>query len=142
MSISTVLLLVLASVVGLALLLVAYLALRAAILVGRKASFGAWVISPDEDQWIRGIALYGQVNLAWFRLASVKTQADLLLHRTQLEVLGGPSRSRDQNYIVIKLRSPEGVYTFALSEGDAAGLISWVNSAPPGMSRSTGTLRK
>lgn len=112
---------------------VSYMGLRTVILVGRAASFGAWIINPESKQWVRGIALYGQLNLAWYRLSSPSTSPNILLPRTNLEVVGGPTPSRDANYTVVRLRSPKETYTMALLPGDAAGLISWVNSAPPGI---------
>lgn len=125
----------LAFILSVILLLVGYVAVRAAILLGRKASFSAWIVDPAGQRWIRGVALYGAVNLAWYRLANFRTRADLLLPRTRLEVLGGPVRSQDGAYTIVRLRSPEGLYTFAVAPGDAAGLISWVNSAPPGINQ-------
>lgn len=112
---------------------VAYMVLRTLILVGRAASFGAWIINPESNQWVRGIALYGQLNLAWYRLSSPSTAPNIRLSRTNLEVVGGPTQSRDANYTVVRLRSRQEDYTLALLPGDAAGLISWVNSAPPGI---------
>lgn len=111
----------------------AYMGLRTVILVGRGASFGAWIINPESNKWVRGIALYGQLNLAWYRLSSASTSPTILLPRTNLEVVGGPTPSRDANYTVVRLRAPQETYTLALLPGDAAGLISWVNSAPPGI---------
>lgn len=110
-----------------------YMAVRAMILLGRAASFGAWIINPESGKWVRGIALYGQLNLAWYKLASPSPSPTIRLSRTNLEVVGGPTPSRDANYTVVRLRSKENSYTLALLPGDAAGLISWVNSAPPGI---------
>ncbi len=109
-----------------------YMAVRAMILLGRAASFGAWIINPESGQWVRGIALYGQLNLAWYKLSSPNPSPTIRLSRTNLEVVGGPTPSRDANYTVVRLRSGDKGYTLALLPGDAAGLISWVNSAPPG----------
>lgn len=125
----------LGAVVAVVLLLVVYLALRAAILVGRKATFGAWMITPGEDKWVRGICVYGELRLAWFPLVGADPRPEVLLPRTVLEVVGAPIPSADNNYIIVRLRAPAGLYMLALSAGDSAGLISWVNSAPPGIDR-------
>ena len=132
MTVTTILLAAIALILIVVLAVLVFLALRAAILVGRKASFSTWVVRPGDDQWIRGVALYGQITLAWYRLAGLGTQQDLSLPRAYLEVVGGPVPTADNNYIIVRLRSPQGLFTLALEHGDAAGLISWVNSAPPG----------
>ena len=133
MSAGTIFLAVSALILVIILAMLTFLGLRAAILVGRKASFSTWIVRPGDDQWIRGIALYGQINLAWYRLVSPRTTPDLLLPRAYLEVVGGPVPTADNSYIIVRLRSPQGLFTLALAQGDAAGLISWVNSAPPGL---------
>lgn len=94
MSAGTIFLAVSALILVVILAMLTFLGLRAAILVGRKASFSTWIVRPGDDQWIRGIALYGQINLAWYRLASPRTTPDLLLPRAYLEVVGGPFQQR------------------------------------------------
>lgn len=127
------LLAVLAAILGLVAIAAVYMAVRAAALLGHPSSFGAWIIDAGSSRWIRGIALYGQVHLAWYELGSASLRPSVRLPRTRLEVVGAPVRSRDGNYTLVRLRAPEHEYTFALIPGDAAGLISWVNSAPPGI---------
>lgn len=126
---------VLGVVLGVILLLVVYMAIRAAILVRRKGAFSAWMTIPGEQKWVRGVCLYGELRLAWYALIGPSPRPDLLLPRTLLEVVGAPILSADANYIIVRLRSPGGMYMLALTPGDSAGLISWVNSAPPGVER-------
>ena len=111
----------------------AYLAIRASVLAAKRATFGAWLVRPGDRSWIRGVALYGQCTLAWYRLLSFSLRAEVSLPRTAIDVVGGPVPTRDGQYLVVRLNTPEGLYAFALDRGDAAGVISWVNSAPPGI---------
>ena len=124
------------AVLGVAALMLGYLTIRAGVLAGKKATFAAWLVRPGGQQWIRGVALYGRVTLAWYRLASPSLRAEVSLKRTMVDVVGRPLPSRDREYIIVRLLAPEGLYTFAVAPGDAAGLISWVNSAHPGLESS------
>lgn len=103
------------------------------LLEAKESSFSAWIIHPDTQEWVRGIALYGQFTLRWYKWATLSTAPVHVLPRTRLEVVGGPVSSRDEKYIIVRLKSPDELHTFAMEPGNAAGLMSWVNSAPPGI---------
>lgn len=133
MSVGLILLSVLGAIVAAMILVAVLLALRVAFLMGRKSTFGGWMVEPGDRKWVRGICAYGELRLAWFPMLGVSLRPGVLLPRTVLKVVGAPLPSKDGRYIIVRLRAPQGLYMLALSAGDSAGLISWVNSAPPGL---------
>lgn len=109
-----------------------WVVLKAVFLVLSRSSFSAWVMVPGSMKWRSGVARYGRSNLAWFRLYDFSAKPRFVLPRTHLDVDGAPFKTNDSAHLIVELRAPDGLYFFALSPGNAAGLVSWASSAPPG----------
>ncbi|MFT0762764.1 DUF2550 family protein [Scrofimicrobium sp. R131] len=96
------------------------------------------VIDPKEPShdsgWMRGYARYGRSNMAWSGLVRFRVTPDLLLARTSLELVEQPRHHPTMGTSVLHLRDGDCEYEMVLSTGDYEGVISWIDSAPPGIS--------
>lgn len=96
----------------------------------RIGAFRTVLRGPGDTGWRRGYARYGQHNLAWNALVSLRIAPGLLLPRTSLEVLG-VNHDTAAGTTQMHLRAGDAEYQLILSTGDYTGLVSWVDSAPP-----------
>lgn len=113
-----------------ALALVVTLATRATILYTRPGSFPAYLLV--DDKWVRGIAEYGRSRLIWRSAFRVSMRPEIELARRRIDVTDSPEQWYQSKLAVVKLNSDQTEVCFALRSGDAAGLISWIDSSPPG----------
>lgn len=131
MSTALLLIVVIALIPVVAILVILLIGLiRSAILHGRSGSFPAFLLA--NDRWVRGIAEYGRANLAWRKSFSLYAAPNLVISRRQIDVLDAPAHWEGNELVVVTLNVSGGAVTLALRSGDAAGLISWIDSSPPG----------
>lgn len=105
--------------------------IRSIVLHTRPGSFPAFVLK--DGTWVRGIAEYGSSNLAWRRQIGFLGAPDILLARRQIDVEDTPERWYQSSLVTVTLTTPTESVSFALRSGDAAGLIAWIDSSPPGV---------
>ncbi len=111
--------------------LLAFIIIRAAILHLRFGSFPAFLLVGEK--WVRGIAEYGRSRLIWRQTFRFSMKPDVELARRRIDVEDAPSQWYQSRLVVVALRSGDETVHFALRSGDAAGLVSWIDSSPPGM---------
>lgn len=97
----------------------------------------------DSDGWVPGVARYTGENLEWFRAVSLSIKPRLSFRRGTLRLeaqrdpavaeLGTLSRT-DR---IVRLGSgndaAKAAWELAMSSGAVTGLLSWAESAPPGL---------
>ncbi len=133
-----------------ALVLVVLLLLPVALLGGRRrwlARQGGLFecsarLAPDARRgsgWALGVARYSGDNLEWFRAFSLAFRPKLIFPRSQVRV--GEQRDPDraesallyEDQRILRLNLADGdSWELALSAASLTGLLSWLESAPPG----------
>ncbi|WRS30170.1 DUF2550 family protein [Actinomycetaceae bacterium MB13-C1-2] len=104
--------------------------IRMTVLNARSGSFPAFLLV--KGRWVRGIAEYGSSNLSWRRRIGLSSAPSVLLARRHIDVVDSPEQWYQSSLVVVTLKTPTDSVSFALRSGDAAGLIAWIDSSPPG----------
>jgi hypothetical protein len=141
-----------AEVLGLVVLLIAVslalLAARQWWLARQGATFECSLrlgVARPGSGWALGVARYNHGLLEWFRFFSYSLRPRLIFPRSAVRVLD----SRDPglaeavalgaNQRVIRVETasetPIGQWELAMSQESLTGLLSWLEAAPPGLSR-------
>lgn len=136
---------VIATVIVIALLLLPFvlLYLRRRWLTGQGGLFDCAYRMRDDTPgagWVLGVARYRGESLEWFRAFSLSFSPKLVLERTGSTFLTQrvPSGVEaialfdDSVVITLKERASERVHTLSMAPDDVLGLMSWLESAPPG----------
>lgn len=91
--------------------------------------------------WRPGLARYSDDRLQWYRLWHPLPLPAVVFRRSAVALRGQRSPTRDEALLtygpaqVIRVESaddPDVQWELALNEGSATGLLSWLESAPPG----------
>lgn len=92
--------------------------------------------------WLSGVARYQGESLEWYRTFSISLRPRAVLRRDTTTVIG--RRAPDDSEAVMLLNDQQVVrlesrldgvprtWELAMSDGSATGLMSWLESAPPG----------
>lgn len=89
--------------------------------------------------WVLGVARYSGDNLEWFRAFSFSLRPRLILARSRTSA--GPQRDPDpieavvlfNDQRIMRLELTDGSsWELAMSTASITGLLSWLESAPPG----------
>ena len=90
--------------------------------------------------WTLGVGRYSGESLEWFRAFSLRTKPTMVLDRRQLEVLGRRAPEGAEGFalytghvIVECRRDAVDKVQLALSPQSLTGLLSWIESSPPGL---------
>lgn len=93
--------------------------------------------------WVLGVARYAESQLEWFRFFSLRFSPRLVLPRTGTSVW----EVRDPEPVeavtlytghrVVKVEADQQTWEIAMSSESVTGLLSWLESVPPGQSRRT-----
>ncbi len=102
------------------------------ILSDRNGRFPVLLFWPSRGRWIHGSGKYGRSHLEWRRLYGIRLSADLTLARRDIDLEEVRHLSDEADQQMLTLATSKGTYSFVLSSGDASGVISWIDSAPPG----------
>lgn len=93
---------------------------------------------PGPRGWTLGIARYTDEHLEWFRTFSLSPRPRYRFARGSLEV-GRRRLPEDREafavhagHVIVPCETPNGVRQLALSERALTGLLSWLESSPPG----------
>lgn len=122
------------------LLAVVWLVVRRRILVRRfGAAFDMSVNRHDGERgWTLGFAIYHGPQLNWFRTFSVSLRPRYRFVRSEVEIDGRRTphgvevHALHADHVVVATRNAVGVRQLALSGGALTGLLSWLESSPPG----------
>lgn len=122
--------------IGIVLLVVAVVLLalisRAIYLGTRIGAFRAMLRFPDSGRWHRGYARYGRHHLAWASLYSLRVRPNLLLPREKVSIVVQPQDTQWVGAVLLNLKYKDKDYQLLMSQGDYTGLVSWIDSVPPG----------
>lgn len=127
-------------VVGVVLLLVGLL-VRRWLLTRSGVTFEMSVNSsevPDSVGWMLGLAVYGENELAWFRTFSLSwrpryrfIRGDVLIDGRR-EPVGHEVHAIHAGHLIVGTKNASGINQFAMSANALTGLLSWLESSPPG----------
>lgn len=122
-------------------LLVGGLLVRRRILTRSGGAFDMSVTCGTESQvkgWMHGLAVYGDTELAWFRTFSLSwrpryrfTRGDVLIEGRR-EPIGREVYAIHAGHLIVTTDNAAGVKQFAMSSHALTGLLSWLESSPPG----------
>lgn len=127
-------------VIVLVLLLVGLL-VRRRLLARSGGAFDMSVTRGTEAQvkgWMHGLAVYGDTELAWFRTFSLSwrpryqfTRGDVVIDGRR-EPIGHEVHAIHAGHLIVGTDNASGVRQFAMSPNALTGLLSWLESSPPG----------
>lgn len=88
--------------------------------------------------WMHGLAVYGDTELRWFRTFSLSwrpryrfTRGDVVIDGRR-EPIGHEVHAIHPGHLIVGTENASGVKQFALSPDALTGLLSWLESSPPG----------
>ena len=129
----------LALIVGAAVLLLVWFVGRRRIL----AASGSFDLSVNRRAdpgpgWILGFAVYGDTELLWYRTFSLSLRPAMRFTRGSVLIEGRRAphgvemHALHAGHIVVESHNDHGVRQFAMNPGALTGLLSWLESSPPG----------
>lgn len=93
---------------------------------------------PDSVGWMLGLAVYGENDLAWFRTFSLSwrpryrfVRGDVLIDGRR-EPVGHEVHAIHAGHLIVGTKNASGINQFAMSANALTGLLSWLESSPPG----------
>jgi hypothetical protein len=128
-------------VVVLLVLLVVGLLVRGRLLARSGGAFDMSVTRGSQAQvkgWMHGLAVYGDAELRWFRTFSLSwrpryrfTRGDVVIDGRR-EPVGLEVHAIHPGHLIVGTENASGVQQFAMSPNALTGLLSWLESSPPG----------
>lgn len=88
--------------------------------------------------WMHGLAVYGDTELAWFRTFSLSLRPRYRFVRGDVRIegrrepIGAEVYALHANNIIVATDNASGVKQLAMSSHALTGLLSWLESSPPG----------
>jgi len=133
----------LALILAVLLVVVVWIVMRRRVLIRRSgAAFDMSVnrhdASEGDGHWTLGFAIYRGAELHWFRAFSVSLRPRYRFVRGDVSVEGRRSPHGKEphvlqaDHVVVSTHNDLGVRQLALSSGALTGLMSWLESSPPG----------
>lgn len=128
-------------VVVLLVLLVVGLLVRGRLLARSGGAFDMSVTRGAEQQargWMHGLAVYGDDEVRWFRTFSLSWRPRYRFTRGDVQIDGRREPVGDEvhaihpGHLVVGAQHASGVQQFAMSPNALTGLLSWLESSPPG----------
>lgn len=103
-------------------------AVRPTVQGGTRATPG-----PEALVWSQGVAHYGVGRLDWWRIWSLSPRPALVWDRSDLVVLGrrGMEAVGRPDLFEVRCRHQGDEFELAMSPDAYAGMMSWLESAPP-----------
>lgn len=133
----------LAIIVGLVVALLVTFAVRRRLLARRGGTFEMSVNRSSEPQsggWTIGVGRYSANHLEWFRVFSLSGRPRYRFQRAELQVrnrrepLNQEVFAIHSGHVIVDCTSTVGVHQLAMSSRALTGLLSWLESSPPGHS--------
>lgn len=136
------LVIVLIALVGVSAIIVAVFLVRRRNLSRGSSSFDCSVYvdatAKRGARWRLGVAMYGEAAVAWFPMFSFGRKPGLSMPRRELEISSPREPSDEEQFsvqpgaVVLECTLSGESLHLAMSPDAAAGLSSWIESAPPG----------
>ncbi|WP_127131709.1 DUF2550 family protein [Georgenia sp. SYP-B2076] len=103
--------------------------------IGRRiGSFECALRRAGAKDWTSGIACFGAGRVDWYHLVSLSPRATRSWRRDRLEILGRERRPRpggEGHVVEARCRYGDEEFELAMVRDSFAGLVSWLESAPP-----------
>jgi len=131
----------LAFIVVLGVLLIGALVLRRRWIARQGVTFELSVnhdVEHSAKGWMLGVAVYGDTEFDWYRTFSLSPRPRHrfvrggVLIEGRREPEGAESYALHDGHVIVTTENSEGVHQFALSPHSLTGLLSWLESSPPG----------
>lgn len=132
----------LAACVGLLLLLVISVGIRRRWLLRGGGAFEMSVNRSREARsaqgWMIGIAVYRDAEVEWYRTFSLMMRPKFRFPRGRVLVVGRrhpqgtEKHALHDGHLIVETENPTAVQQLAMSENSLTGLLSWLESSPPG----------
>jgi hypothetical protein len=131
----------LAFVVALLVLLVVGLLVRRRLLARAGGTFEMSVNRHAEASpkgWILGLAVYRDTQLEWYRTFSLSLRPTYRFTRGDVRIdgrrepVGHEVHAIHSGHLIVGTENASGVRQFAMSVNALTGLLSWLESSPPG----------
>lgn len=128
-------------VVVLVVLLVLGLLVRGRLLARSGGAFDMSVTrgsEPGAKGWMHGLAVYGDAEVRWFRTFSLSWRPRYRLTRGDVQIDGRRQPVGDEvhaihpGHLIVSATRASGVQQLAMSPNALTGLLSWLESSPPG----------
>lgn len=120
-----------AIVAGLVLLASLAFLWRLRVLASRVGSFECGLYRPDKGGWYSGIACFGDFELVWHRLVSLRMRPRFRFEREGLEVLEVRPRSISGRVVDVTCSYRGGKVAMAMPAESYTALVAWMESAAP-----------
>ena len=131
----TVILWVLLAALAIAVLVLIYVNVRARNLNHRVGSFRCWARPDPQAGWTSGVAQYETDTLNWYRLVGFSGKPVFSLPRKGMEVSPPKNRATDGSVVEVRVSAGDQRWEFAIQPESYNGLVSWIESGPPGSGR-------
>lgn len=128
-------------VIGPVLMLIMGLLVRRRVLARSGGTFDMSVNQHPESAakgWTMGLAVYRDTELEWYRTFSLSlrpryrfTRGDVRIHGRR-EPMGREVFAMHDGHLIVGTENASGVRQFAMSANALTGLLSWLESSPPG----------
>ncbi len=88
--------------------------------------------------WTLGLAVYRESHLEWFRTFSLSLRPRYRFERGDVQIEGRREPDSDEvhalhdGHLIVGTMNAAGIQQFAMSANALTGLLSWLESAPPG----------
>jgi hypothetical protein len=128
-------------VVVLLVLLLVGLLVRGRLLARAGGAFDMSVTRGSEKRakgWMHGLSVYGDTELRWFRTFSLSWRPRYRFTRGDVQIEGRREPQGDEvhaihpGHLIVETTCAADVRQFALSPDALTGLLSWLESSPPG----------
>jgi hypothetical protein len=125
---------VILAALALVVVLAAVVLSRVRHLARRVGSFECSLRRAGQREWTSGIAVFGARRLHWHRTVSLRRRPGRTFVRRDLEIVGRRRRAPgDVVEVVCRHRGEE--LELAMGDDALAGLVSWLEAAPPDEAR-------
>ena len=119
-------------VAAIGLILAIGLTVRFLVLVRIPGALHCTMRRPDRE-WRTGILLLGLNDLQWYRSRSLRLRPQRVITREDFTIVSHRFSSDDPNTTIIQVTDGGEPLVIAMNAGSFAGLVSWIDSAPPGV---------
>ena len=109
-----------------------WLLLRFTLLIRVAGALQCSMRRPDH-QWRTGVMVLGQDGLQWYRTRSISPLPRRVITRENFALVSHRPSKADPETTIIELRDGSTPIVVAMSASSFAGLVSWIDSAPPGI---------
>lgn len=121
----------LAGLAVMAVLVLAYINVRAQRLNRTLGSFSCALQIGPEGKWYAGVGQYGAETLTWYRLVSLSNRPQFVLSRRTLELSPARPHGTVDGLLEVTITSGTEQWDLAVDPQTFNGLVSWVESGAP-----------